>query len=82
MFNTLTGQDTIDNEQQASLLRWIEDNRILDMALSGNLDQSVYVDRLRSLMSFIGGSMTKQQIARIWHSRKARVAMAQDNINQ
>uniref|UniRef100_A0A914XAR3 UBA domain-containing protein n=1 Tax=Plectus sambesii TaxID=2011161 RepID=A0A914XAR3_9BILA len=59
---------------------WLTDNRVLSVALEGNIDQSQYVDRLKTLLSFLGPRLSCQEVSKIWSLRKGRAAVAVDNV--
>ncbi|XP_071953763.1 ubiquitin carboxyl-terminal hydrolase 24-like [Antedon mediterranea] len=45
---------------------WLVENKILTVALEGNIDQSQYCDRLKGIVEFLGTKLSLEELTKIW----------------
>lgn len=46
---------------------WIITERILSLSVEGNIDQGQYCDKIKSIVEFIGDSITNEEISALWN---------------
>ena len=54
------------------ILDWLVDNRILSIALEGNIDQAQYCDKIKNIMDFLGTRLSITELAMIWKMQVKR----------
>ena len=62
-----TGRRGIISISSQHLASWMAQNRVLSVALDGNLDQSQYAERLKAIVEFLGVRLGKEDLDRMWH---------------
>lgn len=48
------------------ILEWLVENKVLSIALSGNLHQTQYTDKLKSILETIGTRLSLEELDTIW----------------
>ena len=51
---------------EENLTKWIVENRILSLAVEGNIDQSQYSEKLKTIVEFIAECITNEEISTLW----------------
>jgi ubiquitin carboxyl-terminal hydrolase 9/24 len=62
--NTNVSKITIREEQ---LSEWIVSQQILSLAVEGNIDQSQYCEKIKSIVEFIGDRIKNEEISALWN---------------
>lgn len=61
---------------------WMTRNRVLSLALEGNIDQVQYTDRMKELVEFMGPKLQEEELTRIWHMAEKASPHVVDNIHR
>lgn len=48
------------------ILEWLVDNRLLSIALEGNIDQAQYCDKIKGIVDFLGAKLSLDELTMIW----------------
>ena len=48
------------------ILEWLLSNKVLSIALEGNLHHTQYTDKLRSILEALGTSLSLEELDTIW----------------
>ncbi|XP_065183511.1 ubiquitin carboxyl-terminal hydrolase 24-like [Sycon ciliatum] len=67
--------------QHHELVRWLLENRVLSIALEGNLHQTQYCERLKAIMEFLGDKLTLEELSNIWNLQDGQHQVVIDNIH-
>ena len=51
---------------QDAVLEWISSNKVLSLALEGNIDQVQYTDRIKAIVEFLGPRLSSEELTNIW----------------
>ena len=62
-----SGRKGIISISSQRLANWMAKNRVLSVALEGNLDQTQYAERLKAIVEFLGPRLGQEDIDRMWH---------------
>ena len=62
-----SGRKGIISISSQRLANWMAKNRVLSVALEGNLDQAQYAERLKAIVEFLGARLGQEDIDRMWH---------------
>ena len=49
------------------LVEWMAENKVLTVALEGNIDQVQYTDRIRSIVEFLGPRLSTDELTKMWN---------------
>ena len=52
---------------QRKITDWLLENKVLSVALEGNIDQTQYCDKIKNLVDFLGRRLTREELAKIWN---------------
>jgi ubiquitin carboxyl-terminal hydrolase 9/24 len=63
------------------LLQWMKENEVLETALEGNLHQSQYSDRVKTMMELLGSQLSKEQLIKIWAIQTGKHPIVIENIH-
>ena len=61
-----SGRKGIISISSNRLAIWMAKNRVLSVALEGNLDQTQYAERLKAIVEFLGPRLGQEDIDRMW----------------
>lgn len=64
-----------------SLLSWLAENKVLSIALEGNIDQVQYSDKIKGIIEFIGHRLSIDELSKIWNMQEGQNAQIVDNIH-
>ncbi len=60
---------------------WMADNRVLSVALEGNIDQVQYTDRIQTIVEFLGPRLDNEELTKMWRlAESASNAHVADNV--
>ena len=45
----------------------LQDNKVLTIALEGNIDQVQYTDRIKSIVEFLGSRLSLEELTKMWN---------------
>ena len=61
--------------------RWMAENRVLSVALEGNIDQVQYTDRIQAIVEFLGPRLEESELTKMWRmAERAGNAHVADNV--
>ncbi|CAI5442366.1 unnamed protein product [Caenorhabditis angaria] len=67
---------------ESYLKRWLNDNKVLQVLLTGNMDSPVYVEKITPLLQFMTPEMTFEDLKFVWSLRKGRMGVSFENFNK
>uniref|UniRef100_A0A8R1HMG9 Ubiquitinyl hydrolase 1 n=1 Tax=Caenorhabditis japonica TaxID=281687 RepID=A0A8R1HMG9_CAEJA len=77
---TITRPKSHVNEDYFKL--WLEDNKVLQIVLTGNMDHVVYVERIQPILQYMTPELTFDDMKFVWSLRKGRMGVSVDNFNK
>ncbi|XP_064607447.1 ubiquitin carboxyl-terminal hydrolase 24-like isoform X2 [Liolophura sinensis] len=63
------------------ILEWLVDNRLLSIALEGNIDQAQYCDKIKGIVDFLGAKLSLDELTMIWKMQNGQTNNVIDNIH-
>ncbi|XP_035828590.1 LOW QUALITY PROTEIN: ubiquitin carboxyl-terminal hydrolase 24 [Aplysia californica] len=63
------------------ILDWLVENRVLSIALEGNIDQAQYCDKIKGIVDFLGAKLSVDELAMIWKMQNGQTNNVIDNIH-
>ncbi|CAI2341928.1 unnamed protein product [Caenorhabditis sp. 36 PRJEB53466] len=61
---------------------WLEENKVLQIVLTGNMDHVVYVERIQPILQYMTPELTFDDMKFVWSLRKGRMGVSVDNFNK
>ena len=58
------------------VVEWMAENRVLSVALEGNIDQVQYTDRIKAIVEFLGTRLSNEELSKMWALQKTNSANA------
>jgi ubiquitin carboxyl-terminal hydrolase 9/24 len=49
------------------LFSFFQENKVLTIALEGNIDQVQYTDRIKSIVEFLGPRLSLEELTKMWN---------------
>jgi ubiquitin carboxyl-terminal hydrolase 9/24 len=49
------------------LINFFQENKVLTIALEGNIDQVQYTDRIKSIVEFLGPRLSLEELTKMWN---------------
>lgn len=68
----------IDAEQ---LQNWMAENNVLSITLESNIDQAQYMDKIKSIIEFVGQRLSIEELTKIWSMQDRQNCQVVDNIH-
>ncbi|XP_014661859.1 PREDICTED: ubiquitin carboxyl-terminal hydrolase 24-like [Priapulus caudatus] len=68
----------IDSEK---ILDWLVNNKVLSIALEGNIDQAQYCDKIKGIVEFLGTRLTLEELSKIWQLQTGQHSTVIENIH-
>eukprot|EP00090_Calanus_glacialis_P047045 TRINITY_DN9530_c0_g1_i3.p1 TRINITY_DN9530_c0_g1~~TRINITY_DN9530_c0_g1_i3.p1 ORF type:complete len:2633 (-),score=502.34 TRINITY_DN9530_c0_g1_i3:271-7929(-) len=65
---------------QDAVLEWMSLNKVLSVALEGNIDQVQYTDRIKAIVEFLGPRLSSEELTNIWNLGEGENSHVQDNV--
>ena len=65
---------------QDAVLEWMSLNKVLSVALEGNIDQVQYTDRIKAIVEFFGPRLSSEELTNIWNFGEGENSHVQDNV--
>jgi len=65
---------------QDAVLEWMSLNKVLSVALEGNIDQVQYTDRIKAIVEFLGPRLSAEELTNIWNLGEGENSHVQDNV--
>ncbi|XP_063403289.1 ubiquitin carboxyl-terminal hydrolase 24-like [Mytilus trossulus] len=65
----------------AKILQWLVENKILSIALEGNIDQAQYCDKIKGLVDFLGSELSTEELNMIWKMQIGQTNNVIDNMH-
>lgn len=62
--------------------KWLEENKVLQIVLTGNMDHVVYVERIQPILQYMTPELTLDDIKFVWSLRKGRMGVSVENFNK
>ncbi|CCW46007.1 UBA domain-containing protein [Caenorhabditis elegans] len=62
--------------------KWLEENKVLQIVLTGNMDHVVYVERIQPILQYMTPELTFDDLKFVWSLRKGRMGVSVDNFNK
>ncbi|UMM17507.1 hypothetical protein L5515_014020 [Caenorhabditis briggsae] len=62
--------------------KWLEENKVLQIVLTGNMDHVVYVERIQPILQYMTPELTLDDMKFIWSLRKGRMGVSVENFNK
>merc|ERR1719376_1990936 len=53
--------------KEERIVDWMAENRVLTVALEGNIDQVQYTDRIKAIVEFLGVRLAPEELTRMWN---------------
>ncbi|XP_052274227.1 ubiquitin carboxyl-terminal hydrolase 24-like isoform X2 [Dreissena polymorpha] len=60
---------------------WLLENRVLSIALEGNIDQAQYCDKIKGIVDFLGTDLSSDELTSIWKMQFCQTNNVIDNIH-
>ncbi|CAD6192121.1 unnamed protein product [Caenorhabditis auriculariae] len=67
---------------EAKLKGWLQENNVLQIVLTGNMDNIIYVDKIRPILHYMTSELTADDLKFVWSLRKGRLGVSVDNFNK
>ncbi|XP_015922706.1 ubiquitin carboxyl-terminal hydrolase 24 [Parasteatoda tepidariorum] len=64
-----------------NLLNWLSENKVLSIALEGNIDQVQYTEKIKGIVEFTGHRLSLEELTKIWMMQDGQNAQIVDNIH-
>ncbi|XP_062568779.1 ubiquitin carboxyl-terminal hydrolase 24-like [Saccostrea cucullata] len=64
-----------------TILNWLVENKVLSIALEGNIDQVQYCEKVKGIVDFLGSEITTEELAMIWKMQVGQTNHVIDNIH-
>lgn len=64
-----------------TILHWLVENKVLSIALEGNIDQVQYCEKVKGIVDFLGSEITIEELAMIWKMQVGQTNHVIDNIH-
>lgn len=77
---TITRQKSLVNEE--FFKKWLEENKVLQIVLTGNMDHVVYVERIQPILQYMTPELTFDDMKFVWSLRKGRMGVSVENFNK
>ncbi|CAH1774066.1 unnamed protein product [Owenia fusiformis] len=80
-------EDAINSKQpktaidQDTITDWLSENKILSVALEGNIDQVQYCERVKGIVDFLGSRLSLDELSKIWKMQDDETNQVIDNIH-
>uniref|UniRef100_A0A1I7UAZ7 UBA domain-containing protein n=1 Tax=Caenorhabditis tropicalis TaxID=1561998 RepID=A0A1I7UAZ7_9PELO len=62
--------------------KWLEENKVLQIVLTGNMDHVVYVERIQPILQYMTPELTFDDLKFVWSLRKGRMGVSVENFNK
>ncbi|EGT42197.1 hypothetical protein CAEBREN_28849, partial [Caenorhabditis brenneri] len=62
--------------------KWLEENKVLQIVLTGNMDHVVYVERIQPILQYMTPELTLDDMEFVWSLRKGRMGVSVENFNK
>ncbi|BFY99847.1 hypothetical protein BsWGS_02887 [Bradybaena similaris] len=69
------------NIPEEKILDWLVENKILSIALEGNIDQAQYCDKIKGIVDFLGAKLSLDELTMIWKMQNGQTNNVTDNIH-
>ncbi|XP_052775472.1 ubiquitin carboxyl-terminal hydrolase 24-like isoform X3 [Mya arenaria] len=66
---------------QKQIQEWLVENKILSIALEGNIDQAQYCDKIKGIVDFLGTDLSSDELTMIWKMQISQTNNVIDNIH-
>ncbi|CAL1529935.1 unnamed protein product [Lymnaea stagnalis] len=66
---------------EEKILDWLVENKILSIALEGNIDQAQYCDKIKGIVEFLGAKLSLDELSMIWKMQNGQTNNVIDNIH-
>uniref|UniRef100_A0A2C9KAF6 Ubiquitinyl hydrolase 1 n=1 Tax=Biomphalaria glabrata TaxID=6526 RepID=A0A2C9KAF6_BIOGL len=66
---------------ESKLLDWLVENKVLSIALEGNIDQAQYCDKIKGIVDFLGSKLSLDELSMIWKMQNGQTSNVIDNIH-
>ena len=53
--------------KEERIVEWMSDNRVLSVALEGNIDQIQYTARIKAIVEFLGARLALEELTKMWN---------------
>ncbi|XP_022244007.1 ubiquitin carboxyl-terminal hydrolase 24-like [Limulus polyphemus] len=63
------------------LLNWLAENKVLSIALEGNIDHVQYTDKIKGIIEFTGPKLSLEELSKIWQMQEGQNMHIVDNIH-
>ena len=63
-----------------TVLEWMSHNKVLSVALEGNIDQVQYTDRIKAIVEFLGPRLSSEELTNIWNLGEGVNSHVMDNV--
>ena len=63
-----------------SIVQWMADNRVLSVALEGNIDHIQYTDRIKAIVEFLGPRLSVEELSKMWNLQDSPNSHVMDNV--
>ncbi|XP_060555692.1 ubiquitin carboxyl-terminal hydrolase 24-like isoform X1 [Ruditapes philippinarum] len=60
---------------------WLVENKVLSIALEGNIDQAQYCDKIKGIVDFLGTDLSSDELTMIWKMQLSQTNNVIDNIH-
>ncbi|KAH9492249.1 Ubiquitin carboxyl-terminal hydrolase 24 [Bulinus truncatus] len=66
---------------ESKILDWLVENKVLSIALEGNIDQTQYCDKIKVIVDFLGSKLSLDELSMIWKMQNGQTNNVIDNIH-
>ena len=66
--------------KEERIVQWMSDNRVLSVALEGNIDQVQYTDKIKAIVEFLGPRLALEELTKMWNLQDSPNSHVMDNI--
>ena len=60
------------------IVEWMGQNRVLSVALEGNIDQVQYTDKIKGIVEFLGVRLNLEELTRMWSLQVSQTDVKSD----
>ena len=66
--------------REERIVQWMSDNRVLSVALEGNIDQVQYTERIKAIVEFLGHRLALEELTKMWNLQDSPNSQILDNV--
>ena len=63
-----------------TIVQWMANNRVLSVALEGNIDHIQYTDRIKAIVEFLGPRLGVEELSKMWNLQDSPNSHVMENV--